>query len=277
MLNAECIRGLKASMQEPFRLLGIIVLTTVLNGLAHAEQDKIVRIATGEYPPFTSELQSQHNLINQIVVEAFAESGIKVEFHYFPWARTYKEAQTGKYDASSYWYVSPERAVHFYYSDSVITSPTYFFYLKSKPFEWATIADLKGKAIAVTRGYTYTAQFIQAGNEGLYGLDWANSDQQNIKKLAAGRVDLFPMELSAASLILAELPPHQAQSLTYHPTPLVETTGHLIFPKKRKSSLHLLEIFNKGLAILKSNGRLEALHKSTVDMPCDRSSNRQKQ
>ncbi len=251
--------GLHTHLWSWLRLGFCMLALWPLSSSLQAESPRVIRIATGEYPPFASEADPKFNLINTIVTEAFAQSKLKVEFDFFPWARTYKEALSGKYDATSYWYKSPDRKAHFYFSEVIVESPTYFFHLRSRPLQWNTLNDLAGKQISVTRGYTYSTEFIQAGSDGLFTLHWTNSDTQNLKMLLSGRTEIFPMELYPAYHLFKTLNPAQTELLTYHPKPLVESTGHLLFPKKLKNSKRLLSRFNAGLAKLKKSGRLEQI------------------
>lgn len=224
---------------------------------------ELVRIATGEYPPFTSKSDPYHNALNQVIVEAFANVDIAVQFDYFPWARVYAEALTQSYDATSYWYQSEKRKRDFFYSDTVIDSITYFFHLKDKPVVWQSVADLSGKSIAVTHGYTYSDDLIDAGEQGKLKLYWNNSDEQGFKMVLAGRVDLFPIEYYPAQYILKHHFTQLEQSqLSFSKHPLTNTTGHLLFPRHKRSSAALMSRFNQGLRMLKTQGRFKKIYQS---------------
>lgn len=239
----------------------ILVLVTLLSWGLQAAPPSTVKITTGEFPPFTSKADKSNSYLNTVVKEAFAKEGIRVQFYYFPWTRAYKKALNGGFDATSYWYPSEEREEHFYYSDPVVDSPTYFFHRKDKPFEWQSISDLNGKHVGATRGYTYTAEFIKAGNKSDFTFHWGNTDQQNFKMLLAGRTDIFPIEIYPAYYQLKKhFSETEAEQLTFHEVPLTNASGYILFPKKSEHSQYFLKLFNNGLEKLKASGRFDEIY-----------------
>lgn len=239
----------------------LLILISILATLSWGNPPNIVKITTGEYPPFTSKADKSNSYLNTVVKEAFAKEGIRVQFYYFPWTRAYKKALNGGFDATSYWYPSEEREAHFYYSDPVVSSPTYFFHLKDKTFDWQSISDLNGKHIGATRGYTYTTEFVKAGNESLFTFHWGNSDEQNFRMLLAGRTDIFPIEIYPAYYQLKKhFSNKETNQLTYHEKPLVNSNGYILFPKKSQNSEYFLKQFNNGLEKLKASGRFDEIY-----------------
>lgn len=241
--------------------LSTLVLAALFSWGVQAEPPSVVKITTGEYPPFTSKTDEGNSYLNTVVKEAFAKQGIRVQFYYFPWTRAYKKALNGGFDATSYWYQSEEREAHFYYSDPVVSSPTYFFHLKDKTFDWQSISDLNGKHVGATRGYTYTTEFVKAGNQSLFTFHWGNSDEQNFRMLLAGRTDIFPIEIYPAYYQLKKhFSDKETNRLTYHEKPLVNSNGHILFPKKSQNSEYFLKQFNNGLEKLKASGRFDEIY-----------------
>ncbi|ETR68051.1 MAG: amino acid ABC transporter periplasmic protein [Candidatus Magnetoglobus multicellularis str. Araruama] len=114
--------------------------------------------------------------------------------------------------------------------------------------------------IGVTRGYAYTKEFWEAGESGMLKLAVVAHDVQNIRKLLAGRIDIFPLEYAVfLSLITKQFDPDVAQKIGFHPKSLVEESTCLLFPKIREDSEKLMNIFNQGLNKLKQDGTYEKL------------------
>ena len=130
------------------------------------------------------------------------------------------------------------------------------FHLKSNPIkDWKTLGDLKNYKFGATRGYTYTQEFWAAFDSKQLTVDVTDNDIQNFKKLFAGRIDIFPSGLVSGYRILhKEFESGKIELLTYHRKPLSHTTGHLAFTRSRQDSGNLLQVFNHGLAKLKSEG-----------------------
>lgn len=217
-----------------------------------------IRIATGEFAPWTSEKLKHGGFTNHVISEAFKLEGIEVEFTFYPWKRAYENARAGdQYQATSYWYPSEEREKDFYYSDPIQTDATVFFHLKDNPPpEWDTLDDLKDRRIGATSGFTYTGEFWEAAKSKRLDIQEANTEELNFRKLLKGRIDLFPSDpLVGQKILLEAFGIRAAEQVTYHHKPMVAPTGHLLFSRKNANAEVLLAAFNRGLAKLRESGR----------------------
>jgi polar amino acid transport system substrate-binding protein len=220
--------------------------------------EETIRITNGEWPPYLSEQLKFYGVASRIVTDAFALEGVTVTYGFFPWKRALVLAQEGDWDASAVWLWSEERAENFYISDPVIKSTYVFFHLKSSPFEWEVINDLKGRRIGATLGYNYGEQFEQAEKNGAIEVDRVPEDEVNFKKLLAGRIDVFPMDKEVGYTMLRKLfKPEEIELFTHHPTPLRADPLHLLLSKKVEKNKRLIELFNKGLKRLQESGKID--------------------
>ena len=221
-----------------------------------ASTEKTVTIATLEYPPWTGEKLKHDGFVNHVITESFQLMGYTAAYTYLPWKRGLAETRDGKYSALSYVYLSKERGKEFYLSDPISEEKIVLFHLKSNPIrDWTTLDDLKNYKFGATRGYTYTKEFWEAAESKRLEVDETDSDEQNFKKLLAGRIDIFPSGLvNGYSILKKEFDAGTSDLITFHPKPLSQTTGHLAFSRSRKDSENLLRVFNQGLAELKKRG-----------------------
>lgn len=234
-------------------------LLLLISFFSYAEEDKLLKITTGEYPPWSSADFKHGGFVHHVISEAFKHEGFKVEYTYYPWARNYKQGQKGDFHATAFWYHSEEREKLFYYSNPLYAEDVVFFHLKTTKFkEWDTLENLGQYRIGITRGYTYTPEIWEAQKKGNLNIVVSNSDKINFKMLLRKRTDLFIMATVAGySLLQKELSMTHMQTLTYNPKPLFSSEGHLLFPKVRPDAQDLLKVFNKGLKALKNNGFYE--------------------
>lgn len=217
-----------------------------------------VRLTSGEWPPYLSEKLPHFGLASRIVTDAFALKGITVEYGYFPWARSLKLAQDGDWDGSLIWHKTPERDKDFYFSETVVTGENVFFYLKSKPFNWKEMKDLAGKHIGATIDYNYGDAFAKAEADGTLTVERVSSDEQNFRKLLAGRIDIFPLDLDVGLAMLREsFTPEEAAQITYHPLPIESYTYSLMLSKKVERNKELIDLFNAGLKELIASGKVQ--------------------
>ncbi|WP_431685636.1 substrate-binding periplasmic protein [Hahella sp. NBU794] len=239
----------------------IFLLATILS-LSASGADKTVTLTNGEWSPYTSETLRHGGVFTHIVTEAFALSEYKVEYQYHPWKRSYQLAQEGKADGSLTWAPTPERERDFIFSDAVTYNKKVIFHLKSFDFDWKNIDDLVGLRIGGTDGYTYGEAFDNAARAGRISVEYVVSDKLNIRKLLAGRIQIFPMEIEVGySLISQELSPVQTLLITNHHRPIMETPicvaiSRKIDPDRAKL---ILKALNDGLESLRNSGRYEEM------------------
>ncbi|WP_020407927.1 substrate-binding periplasmic protein [Hahella ganghwensis] len=229
--------------------------------LAFSTNAETIHIATGEYPPWASQQLPHEGVISHVIAESFKEAGIQVEFHYFPWARSYDLARQGQHDAASYWACSEKHQEDFYCSTPIIQEETVFFHLKSSSFtHWMTLDDLRPFKIGATAGYTYTPEFWEAAESGRITVDTVSEDIQSFRMLIYGRVDLSIMgKIAGLRLLRSRFSRDEASQIIYDPQPLVLQPMSLLFPKAKSHSLQLLFLFNRGFEKLKESGVYDEL------------------
>lgn len=237
------------------------VCMMMCGGIAGSQAEEVVRLANGEWPPFTSEQLKHDGVYSHIVSEAFALEGVKVEYGFFPWKRSYIYTQEGDWDGSLTWARTPDKEQEVFFSDSVFHHTKVFFHLKDVPFDWNSIEDLKGFTIGVANEYTYGDEFDQAVKDGILTVESVPRDLQNIHKLLAGRFDIFPSDIDVVyELLQTNFSSEDIARVTHHPKPIQETGTCVIFTKvPPERSQHLLELFNSGLKKLKESGRYDQM------------------
>jgi polar amino acid transport system substrate-binding protein len=217
-----------------------------------------IRLTNGEWPPYTSQQQKYQGPISRVIKEAFALEGIKVEYGFFPWARSFALSEQGKWDGSIVWYFNQERARAHFYSDPILDVETYFFHLKSTSFDWQSIEDLYDVNLGSLISTFNTDEFEQAEKAGKLHVEWAPNYRILFKKLSAGRISAVPLELDVGySVMRKELTAEEFNNITYHPKPLKTAPLHVIFSKKAKNSQKMRRAFNKGLKKLKASGKYD--------------------
>lgn len=242
---------------------GVAIILWWLLGLSFAGlvRAETVAIATGEFPPWTSESARYGGFVNRVVAAAFARVGIDVKFSYMPWKRAEAETRVGRYDASAFWFASQAGEGDFILSEPISSHKEVFFHLKSKPFpHWETLADLHAVKIGATLGYTYTSEFWALAHDGKINVEVAARDELNLKKVAIGRIDAFPVDEMTGWLLLSNpklFLPGVKNMFATEARPLRATSGYLRFPRQQPRTARLMMKFNAGLLALKNDGTYE--------------------
>ncbi|HVJ42278.1 MAG TPA: transporter substrate-binding domain-containing protein [Dongiaceae bacterium] len=219
---------------------------------------EVVMLGIGDWPPYFAQDLKHNGIFAYIVTQAFAAVGYPVAYSYLPWKRALAEAQEGSLDGSPGWKATDERRVHFLFSDPVITSTSVLFHLKSMPFAWSTLDDLKGKRIGVTAGYSYGPDFDAAVADRRLTAETARDDATAFKMLLAKRTDIVVMNRDVGlDLLSRNLAPAEAALIGYDPKPVDEQPSCLAISKASPRATQLIADFNRGLAYIRDQGVLD--------------------
>lgn len=224
----------------------------------------VLRLATGELPPYATASRPDQGIALDIVRRAFAQSGFDVQYTFKPWTRSLEEARAGQWDGTAYWGRNPQRDRGFLISDNVLTEQWVLVY-RDKPgapaLEWNELRDLGGLRMGAVPSYTYTPEFWALQKEGTLNVAMAVDDLANLRLLLAGRIDVVPIERNVAcDLMRTYLLPDEAAQLRAHPRWLTrEFTTHLMLSASLPQSAARMRAFNEGLRKLKRSKEYTAM------------------
>lgn len=223
---------------------------------------KEIKIAAGEWGDWSGPELINYGFVSQLITESFKLEGYDVVFEFYPWKRNYVVQLSGQVHGSAYWYPSIERKKLNYYSDPVTEERISFFQLASSPkVKWEKFTDLKDQVIGISRGHTYTDEFLNLCKAKELRCESSDNDKTNMRKLLAGRIQLFPISETVGYDFLKKMKKDRS-IIRKLEKPLSVATGHLLFLKKRKDSQKLLSAFNRGLRTLKKNGTYQTYLKN---------------
>lgn len=221
----------------------------------------VIRLANGEWPPYTGRDLPSQGCDSQVVVEAFALEGIQVEYEFLPWARGLLLSQNGEFDGAIEWADTPEhRQTHIVSEDVLSQQQWVFFRRKDNRFSWKRLDDLKDKTIGLTIGYAYSDVFTSLKIEEPTMFNEAKSDLLNFKKLLNGRIDFFPIERAVGyHYINKYFSPEERAELEEIPVPLAKFTPHLLLSRTVPENEHRMKLFDRGLKRLKAGTRYQEI------------------
>ncbi len=129
-------------------------------------------------------------------------------------------------------------------------------------------ADLSSYRIGATQGYAYSKEFWQLAKEGILNVEVMQKNKLNIKKLLAGRIDLFP-SYQFKMLWNAQQGGYK-HTITYLPKPIRDKRYYNPFSKASTypniSNGKIIRRYDEILKTLKKAGRVkEILKKYGID------------
>ena len=215
------------------RILSILLACLGMIASPSLSEPRTMRIASGEYAPFTGRALPDQGTVNHYIQTIADHAGIALEFDYMPWKRALESTRAGKYDGTSYWLFDQDRAADFLHVGPVVHDRVAFFVRADSPLQdWVDFETIRDLRIGVVPGYTYTPELWARGADGTVTLTEAPSDEANLRKLLAGRIDLFAMTDQVAwHLIQSAFDATDQARFRELPTSLAVANGYLLVPR----------------------------------------------
>lgn len=181
----------------------LMLLLLTLSG-ALAAQDKVIKLTSLEWPPYSGEKVAEQGASVAVIRAAAEAMGYKLEVKFFPWNRAVAMAQDAKSGFVGYFpeYHSDQVAKDFLLSDPIGSGPLGFVESVAAPVAWSSLADLKGKSVGVVDGYVNTAEFDAMTAKGEIKAEAVTDDLTNVKKVAAGRIPLAVIDRNVLNDLL---------------------------------------------------------------------------
>lgn len=194
----------------------------------------------------------------QLIKAVVARMGCTLTFVQLPFKRHLLELRAGRIDLATSVQWTAEREQFAYFSKPYRDAQVRLLLRAGQAEHWplARLEDLRPQAfrLGVTRGYFYGEQFARLSAEpGRVQIEDAISDEVNLKRLLAGRID----GLLADPLAVASLGPAAGQ-VEQHPLVLHASVFHFI-GSRRALSQELMQQLDAALLQLQASGELQAI------------------
>lgn len=153
-----------------------------------------ITVVTEEYPPynFTDSAMKVSGLATEVVEEVLKRAKVDYRLGVYPWSRAYQMAQRAPNVLIYSIGRSAQREALFKWVGIIAPYDVYLYRLKSR-------ADIQVTVLADAKRYTVGAVRDDVRAQYLVTQDitpeLVSSDSANTKKLAAGRIDLFPIDV----------------------------------------------------------------------------------
>ncbi len=240
-------------------LIAALLAFAISLSAAWGEDSKpAVSLLTLEWEPYIGEKLPCHGYVAELVEASLAASGKRADFKFLPWAKAVELAKSGSADGYLPEYYDDARRSDFLFSDSFPGGHLVLFKRKGVDLTFSgDIEALRGLKTGVVRGYVNT----KAIDESTTLLkEEAPSDEANLRKLAAGRLDVIVIDRLVAETLLREDGLKALAGNVELVSPALEYKPlYICFSKAKPESKALLSAFNSGLSKLKSSGDLDRI------------------
>ncbi|MGP4843455.1 substrate-binding periplasmic protein [Marinobacter sp. 1Y8] len=251
-------------LSSGIKILQLFTLAMLAGGALAGNPPDPVKITNGNWPPYLVD-KPPYGVISQIISTAFEAEGLSAEFGFFPWPRSFALAQKGNWDGSAAWSCNPKRLKDFYFSMPVFPATIVLFHRTNKPVDWDTLEDLGKYRIGTSQGYFYGNPFMEAVKSGKLKAETATSDIINFRKLLAGRIDAFPVDVVVGNEILrTAFTAKERRRLTFDVKEIFVGDLHLMLSRQVPGNAALLKRFNRGLEAIRRSGEMAHIIRTSL-------------
>lgn len=168
----------------------------------------------------------------EVLSGVFKSIGTDYTVKSYPWARAEKMALSGEADAVFNASHKEKREAACYYPSEQLFDSTYVFFIKKTDMnrlKYNSFEDLKGHKVGTTKAYSYTKELLDYLGANTT-VSESDSDLNNLRRLAAGKIDYFPGEIANITMLLRQ--EGLSDEIVPLPKPLIQKPYYIIFNKK---------------------------------------------
>ncbi|MBU0903114.1 MAG: transporter substrate-binding domain-containing protein [Gammaproteobacteria bacterium] len=169
-------------------ILPLLALLILLAQPAQAEPQ--LRMATLEYPPYSSEHLPDGGSIVALARRAFAVRGHSLQIDFMPWARVRMGLRNRSYQGALALWPQEVKEEGLLASRPLFYSELGLFVRNDHPLPFNQLQELRGQTLGIVRGYGSPQHILEAG----LSLEEAVDDISNLRKLKARRFDMVLLE-----------------------------------------------------------------------------------
>lgn len=167
-------------------------------------------VAISDFPPAIDLSDENYGTHGALVIDALKKTKQPFEIKIFSWTRIKKMLDTEEI-CSFGWVKNKERQKLWQYSHPYNADISYLWGRKDNKLKLLSLDDALQHRIGVTRGFSYGQHFDELLNS--IETDESFDDASNLRKLIAGRIDLFPGQAIIIEPILVSQFSEQAHEL----------------------------------------------------------------
>lgn len=227
------------------------------------EKMKSFKLATIEWPPYTSGKLKGKGWASAVVKAVFKNQGYNVRVAIMSgkntWGKVLRNVKSGKFLGGFPAYYSEDRTIDYFITRAFGSGPLAFFKRKGEdiPFD-GDLETLKNFKIGVVKDYYNGEVFTRAD---YLKKRMFKSDRVSLVMLTKKRVDLVLLDKLVTEYHLNNDPYlKKLKGDLQAVKPVLQNKDlHVLFTKKNKMGAKLTIAFNKGLNALRENGELKKI------------------
>ncbi len=230
----------------------VLCCVFMLLSVASSAQDQVKKLtfASSIWPPFT-DVEDKKSFAIDLVKTALNRGGVWIENQITEFDDVVAGIQEGKYDGSAALWKNDEREEFLLFSEPYLQNQLILVGKRGSDVSAESLAELKGKRIAIVATYAYGDSVNQA--EEVVFVEGKN-DQENLDRLLQGEADYVLVDALLIQYLLRYQEKEVAKYLALGTNPIVYRSLHLGIRKDIPGASQLIEEFNKQILKMIADG-----------------------
>lgn len=232
----------------------LFALTLLLKTTSAFATERKVIFSCVHFPPskFETPVDGLPGFVIEFLNEAFARSGLTVEYKYYPWSRALSNAMNGTVDGLCSCSYHPDRDEKLIYSTPLGENNAVIFFRNSEaPPQIKSISELTGQTVAVVRGYNLHKELISKNVKPMP----VNDEKSGIKLLLKKRIDLFYSFKAPGQYALSKYA--EKDEIGHY---VVSTQPYFAcISKSRPKAADTIRLLNGGLSAIRKDGTYDRI------------------
>lgn len=220
---------------------------------------KKLKLVTGnDYAPFADETLMKGGMITDIVRMTFNAMGYSPVIEFWTWSYGYKATKEGLFSATFPYLKNKEREQDFLYSKPLFEILIFPFVRKESRLRYQELSDLKGLTLCRPEGY-YIHDIKELIAKNLIKLERPKELETCFNMLVNDKVDVVPVNEFSGKNMIVEMGLSQHIKMLDEKEISIESTLHVIFPKRGRYSRVLQHKFDRSISELEQSGELQEI------------------
>ena len=244
-------------------LSSILVILLLLAGPVLAADGTAIPFAIGEWPPYTGSDLTGNGMAAEIVSAACNAVGLQAHFEYLPWLRAENVVAFGSHFGTFPFRTTKARKGIHWFSAPIFNSHFSAVMMKntgrSRQFSITRREGLKGYRAGIVSGTEWVKTALE---ETGVDVQEAPGVEDNLRKLAAGRIDVYIEDEAVIRQALENGPSSRKDRFFVLDEPFSDDQDfHIMASRAFPDSHHLLAKVNEGLEKIKRSGEYQKILK----------------
>ncbi|HKO48535.1 MAG TPA: transporter substrate-binding domain-containing protein, partial [Polyangiaceae bacterium] len=240
-------------------LAGFLVLTLVVTAgcggsapapAAPAARTTTLRLASTKWLPFTG-AEGEPRVALSVTESALQRAGYDSITVFVPDGQLTPKIEHGEYDGSAALWRSAEREQYLLYSKAYLENRLVLVARKGSDVSARSLAELKGKKVALVDGYAYGEAVDSAADTRFVR---GASSRDNVQALLAGKVDYVLLDDLVVAYLFEQHEKEASGRLEVGTRPLVTRTLHFVLRKDLPDAQRIIDRFNDAIASMVGDG-----------------------